>query len=106
MSDQKSNGTDDLTLGFARGDRDTDALVVYRGKKCVMRCDKRRVIAALNACSDLSTEALEAGAVSDLLVACKAVAEWVYAFPKSNHPYDAWVMLKDAIAKAEGRTDD
>jgi hypothetical protein len=71
----------------------------------------RRLAACENACEDIPTEALEAGAVTDLLAACEVALDGLHYtreyVGEATLPaiegwswYDATVALKAAIAKA------
>lgn len=60
-----------------------------------VRANDRRIVAAWNACDEISTEALEQGVIADLLEAAK------YALIPESH--DRLEKLKAAIHKAEGK---
>lgn len=68
----------------------------------------RRLVAAWNACEDLSTEALESGAVGELLAACRlAKIELAYLIEqvdarKGGSVDRVYQACKNAIEKAEG----
>uniref|UniRef100_A0A6M3LJR2 Uncharacterized protein n=1 Tax=viral metagenome TaxID=1070528 RepID=A0A6M3LJR2_9ZZZZ len=59
-----------------------------------------RIVAAVNACKGIPTEALEAGVVADLLAACKAAM-----YPGDKTVREVQKQLRDAIAKARGTLD-
>ena len=56
----------------------------------------RRIVAAVNACKGISTEALEGGVVNDLLEACKK------ANTCASIPDYVMDLIRAAIAKAKG----
>lgn len=63
----------------------------------------RRIVAAVNACKGISTEALEGGIVEELREACKSLLRYADAQSAlSDHAHAAWVRGRDAIAKAKG----
>ena len=66
--------------------------------------DFRRIMAAWNACEGISTEALEAGIVNDMLEALREVVS-EYDNP-DNGRYLRWAVdeARAAIAKATGNT--
>ena len=70
--------------------------------ECSMEYEANRVMASLNACNGISTEALEAGVVADLLEAAEAV---FVAWEANNLFQNAPLMgsLFAIIAKAKGK---
>jgi hypothetical protein len=82
-----------------------------RGREDEAEYRARRIVAAWNAVAGITTEALETGAVADLLEACRMVEEQII-----SHMAGAWPgtmsitakrvseALRAAIAKATGRT--
>ena len=73
----------------------------------------RRMVAAVNACQGLSTEALEQGVVSELLEQCKTLARRLPELDEDDTPLagsdavqvlaDLWPDLKAVLAKATER---
>lgn len=64
------------------------------------RGDGRRIVAAVNGCTGIPTEALEAGVVADMLEALKAVR--AVLAEREPQPLPALAKVLAAIAKAEG----
>lgn len=65
----------------------------------------RRIIAAVNACEGISTQALEQGVIAELLEALKELykAEEEYGDPANVAINSVWLKARDAIAKATER---
>ena len=84
----------------------TDKQALARGRVLEDETNHRRRIAESNACEGISTEALEAGVVADLLAACKMILRSKPTSDKAKHqplPERVWWKLEAAIAKAKGR---
>ena len=71
-----------------------------------LEANARRIVAAVNACAGIPTDALEAGAVADLLAACESIRPWLHGFttddgtPDGVSVFDLLDVLEAAIAKA------
>lgn len=74
----------------------TDNVAVTYAKK-----DARRIVAAVNACRGIGTEALEAGVVKDLIKSARAVLDLLLSGDMVNQ-YEGG-RLQSALAKLEGR---
>lgn len=61
----------------------------------------RRIIAAVNACKGISTEALESGVVAELLAACKRVETYFSGSLLSAQEQSIVAQLRSAVAKAQ-----
>ena len=66
--------------------------------------DFRRIMAAWNACEGISTEALEAGVVADLLDALKIAMDYMSFHNGEYDCQDQLDLINAAIAKATGET--
>ncbi len=71
------------------------------------KANARRIVAAVNACEGISTEALEDGVVADLLAACKAVLDDWHGkpsnFERKEPPYLQQIRIAIAPSPGPGR---
>lgn len=73
------------------------------GSDGATKANARRIAAAVNACKDIPTEALEAGAVKDLRTACQRYIRQYRASHGDEIKGETPRIIFEAVAKAEGR---
>jgi len=64
----------------------------------------RRIVATINACKGISTDALEERVIGELLDTCKQLVEWVEAYAEEKGlSWEPVHKARAVIAKATGR---
>jgi hypothetical protein len=77
------------------------------GRWDTVRANARRIVACVNACTGIPTEALEGGVVADLLAACKAVLAKLDSITteefRAGGEREQREALSVVVAKVEGK---
>ena len=72
--------------------------------KAVKEANARRIVAAVNACEGISTEALEAGAVGGLVAVVEELLESAAYWSEYDVPLGIVDRMRTALDKAKGAT--
>ena len=88
-----------LDASLLKADPEGNVVLVARFER---EEDAERALICVNACADITTEALLDGAIEELVTALKAISESSKGRWLNTHQHDALVLGRNALIKLKG----